>query len=195
MTSLDEYNRYECEKLDANLVDAYWKLSLDEEDKTKLTLSGSWDDTSVDLTPAIKAGETNTHLHLSPEEAPTALQFDRERGEPDCITGDELSRIISMTKLNDVDQSKTPKDGDVYIYNGETGKFETFNLTEALNSIYDSINTINNTIKRPDGVPTDTRVAWGNINLYSDYTNSDNRNAGLYTHSINENRINDEYFA
>ncbi len=194
MTSLDEYNRYECEKLDANLVDAYWELSLDEEDPTKLTLGGSWDDTTVDLTPAIKAGETDTTLELSPSENPVSLQYTSEK-HIDCITGDELSRIISMTKLKDVDQSTAPKDGDVYIYNGETGKFETFNLTDALNTIYNRLGDIENTIKRPDGVPADTRIAYGNINIISDYTNSDNRSNGIFTHNINDNKVNDEFFA
>lgn len=208
MTSIDEFYRNECNKIDAaRCVDAYLKLKLDEENPVNLILESSWGETTVDLTDAIKAGETLTHLFLNPEcDEPVALQYNPERGEPDCIHGDDLSRIISMQKLKDVDQTKAPVDGDVYIY--DNGKFVTFNLTEALTDIRNTygdiiqqlmtrISNIENKITRPTGVPDNTRLVWGNINLISDYTNTDNRDWGLYTHSTNaaSDIPNDEYFS
>ena len=92
MTSKDSYYQKECNKVDASCVNAYQKLKLDDQDPSKLILESSWDDTEVDLEPAVKNAETLTHLHLSPESTPEALQYDPERGEPDCIHGDDLSR-------------------------------------------------------------------------------------------------------
>ena len=114
MTSIDEFYRKECEKIDASDVNAYLELRLDDQDPTKLILDSSWGETSVNLTDAVKAAETVTHLSLVPDcDEPTSLQYDPERGDPDCITGDDLSRIISMTKLKDVDQNTPPTNGDV----------------------------------------------------------------------------------
>ncbi len=132
-------------------------------------------------------------MYLSPEEDPVALQYDPERGEPDCIHGDDLSRIISLSLLKDVDQVTAPTNGDVLIY--RDGKWYTFNLTAALTAITNRLDTIEQIIERPEGVPNNTRLTWGNINLYSDYTNTNNRNWGFYTHSTSTNIPNDEYFA
>lgn len=193
MTSKDSYYQKECNKIDASCVNAYLELSLDDQNPSLLTLKNSWEDTSVDLEPAVKDAETLTHMFLSPEEAPEAIQYNPERGEPDCIHGDDLSRIISLSLLKDVDQSTPPVDGDVLLY--RNGKWYTFNLTAALSEITKRLDTIEKTLEKPDGIPSNTRIAWGNINLYSDYTNTDVRNWGFYTHDTNTNISNDEYFA
>lgn len=193
MTSKDSYYQKECNKIDASCVNAYLELKLDDQDPSKLILENPWNDTSVDLEPAVKDAETVTHMYLSPEEDPVALQYDPERGEPDCIHGDDLSRIISLSLLKDVDQVTAPTNGDVLIY--RDGKWYTFNLTAALTAITNRLDTIEQIIERPEGIPNNTRLAWGNINLYSDYTNTNNRNWGFYTHSTSTNIPNDEYFA
>lgn len=193
MTSKDSYYQKECNKIDASCINAYLELKLDDQDPSKLILEHSWGDTSVDLEPAVKDAETVTHMYLSPEEDPVALQYDPERGEPDCIHGDDLSRIISLSLLKDVDQVTAPTNGDVLIY--RDGKWYTFNLTAALEAITNRLDTIEQIIEKPEGVPDNTRLTWGNINLYSDYTNTNNRNWGFYTHSTNTNIPNDEYFA
>lgn len=193
MTSKDSYYQKECNKIDASCINAYLELKLDDQDPSKLILENPWNDTSVDLEPAVKDAETVTHMYLSPEEDPVALQYDPERGEPDCIHGDDLSRIISLSLLKDVDQATAPTNGDVLIY--RDGKWYTFNLTAALTAITNRLDTIEQIIERPEGIPNNTRLAWGNINLYSDYTNTNNRNWGFYTHSTSSNIPNDEYFA
>lgn len=193
MTSKDSYYQKECNKIDASCINAYLELKLDDQDPSKLILENPWNDTSVDLEPAVKDAETVTHMYLSPEEDPVALQYDPERGEPDCIHGDDLSRIISLSLLKDVDQVTAPTNGDVLIY--RDGKWYTFNLTAALTAITNRLDTIEQIIERPEGVPNNTRLTWGNINLYSDYTNTNNRNWGFYTHSTSTNIPNDEYFA
>lgn len=193
MTSKDSYYQKECNKIDASCINAYLELKLDDQDPSKLILENPWNDTSVDLEPAVKDAETVTHMYLSPEEDPVALQYDPERGEPDCIHGDDLSRIISLSLLKDVDQATAPTNGDVLIY--RDGKWYTFNLTAALTAITNRLDTIEQIIERPEGIPNNTRLAWGNINLYSDYTNNNNRNWGFYTHSTSSNIPNDEYFA
>ena len=216
MTSKTDFYSKECEKIDAKDVNAYFDLHLDETDPSKLILDNSWEPTEVDLTPAIKAGETKTYLKLSPSEAPTYLEYDGEDGIPQCIYGDELARIIPMTKLKDVNQEIPIADGDTYVYNATTQMFEPYPLEDTLTdlesrihnleltigtlqTLVDSItNTVTNILPlltRPAGVPADTRIAWGNINLYSDYTNNDLKTSGLYTHSIEEDVVNDEYFA
>lgn len=59
--------------------------------------------------------------------------------------------------------------------------------TNALQNYMDVTNKrldiIEATIARPAGIPTDTRIAYANINYYSDHTNTDNRNHGIFTHS------------
>lgn len=217
MTNIDEYYRKECDKIDAQCVNAYAELKTDEQKPTELTIETSWGENTVDLSNAVKAAETNTHMHLSPEGGPVALQFDPERGEADCIHGDELSRIISLTKLKDVDQSVAPVDGAVYMYDGEENIFKPFNLNQELANIRNEynaalsglrqefLNALGDTninvanllaaLAKPEGIPDNARVVWGNINLISDYTNTNNRDWGLYTHDKNNNIPNDEYFA
>lgn len=136
MTSVTQFERMPCPKFDALDIDAYFMLYLDEINPPILKLESSWGCTSVDLTPAVKSAETITHLFLSPPGAPTSLQFNREDygrdgvedGGVDCIHGDDLSRIISMQLLKDVDQSKPVGDGDVYMYNYITNMFEPWDL-------------------------------------------------------------------
>lgn len=193
MTSKDSYYQKECDKIDASCVNAYLEFSLDDQDPSILTLKNSWGDTSIDLEPAVKDGETVTHMFLSPEESPEAIQYDPERGEPDCIHGDDLSRIISLSLLKDVDQTTAPVDGDVLLYHN--GKWYTFNLTAALSEITKRLDAIEKTLEKPAGTPDNTRIVWGNINLYSDYTNTNVRNWGFFTHDTNTNISNDEYFA
>lgn len=193
MTSKDSYYQKECNKIDASCINAYLKFKLDDQDPSRLILENSWEDTDIDLEPAVKDAETLTHLFLSPEEDPEALQYNPERGEPDCIHGDDLSRIISLSLLKDVDQNTAPVNGDVLIY--RNGKWYTFNLTAALSAITNRLDAIENTLEKPEGTPANTRLVWGNINLYSDYTNSNIRNWGFYTHSMSTNIPNDEFFA
>lgn len=201
MTSIDEFFRKECEKIDASDVNAYLELRLDDQDPKKLILDSSWGETSVDLTDAVKAAETVTHLSLVPDcDEPVSLQYDPERGDPDCITGDGLSRIISMTKLKDVDQNTPPENGDVYIYNN--GKWYTFNLQSFVDNVNNAIGNINasitqilNRIAPPEGTPSNARIVYGNINIYSDYTNNNVRDWGVFAHSTSNDIANDEYFA
>lgn len=126
MTNIDEFNIKECKKTDSNCINAYTDFHLDEENPTGLCLETSWGGDCLDLKGIVKAGETLTTLHLSPENNPNCLEYEREDGQSDCITGDELSRIISMTKLKDVDQGTAPNDGDVYMY--DNGVFKPYNL-------------------------------------------------------------------
>lgn len=111
-----------------------------------------------------------------------------------------------MHLLKDVDQDTAPQDGDVYIYNN--GKFYTFNLTDALtaletrlgnriDSLLSQITNINNILAKPQGIPNNTKLVWGNINLISDYTNNNVLDWGLYTHSTDPSFDipNDEMFS
>lgn len=216
MTSKTEFYQKDCDKIDAQKVNAYFELHLNPEDPSTLELDNSWGLTSVDLTPAIKAGETQTYLKLAPTDAPTYLEYDGENGVPQCIYGEDLARIIPMTKLKDVDQGQPIADGNTYVYDETAGLFVPYavktiidNLTTRVgdlevtvsalqtlvNNLSGSITNILPLLTRPAGVPADTSIAWGNINLYSDYTNNDLKTSGLYTHSIEEDVVNDEYFA
>lgn len=222
--------------IDPANIDAYFKFSLDlNQAPTTLYLDSSWSCTGIDLKPLIQNGETITHLFLSPPDAPTSLQFNREdfgrdgapNGGVDCIHGNNLSRIISMQLLKDVDQQTLVKDGDVYIFNGNTNLFEPYPLKETINQINIKLqnhetrisslesnlaalidhvdqleiffrrwlNSIEERIAPPAGCPSNARIAHGNINLYSDYTNSGSRDWGLFTHDLSTTIPNDEQFA
>lgn len=215
MTNIDEFNHRECDKLDANKINAYVDLSIDKDNDTAIRVDSSWGSNLIDLKPIVKKSETVTTMHLSSEENPTCLVFEREDGQSDCIHGDDLSRIISMAKLKDVDQSKTPANGDVYMY--QNGKFVTFNLGDFVNMVNGTLENINQVLSvlrnqiqpivnrwnLPEGVPDDAKILLGNINLYSDtnavvnasgVATSLNKSHGIYGHSLNEDKAQDELF-
>lgn len=141
MTDFHEFNYKDCELIDAQQVNAYFDLSLDEADPTKLIFDNSWGTQVLDLTPAIKAGETVTHLMLDPDTNPEYLRYDNEAGDSDCIHGDDLSRIISMRYLKDVYQGTAPTAGDVYMYNTD-GSFHTYPLQSTVNTINSRLSSL-----------------------------------------------------
>lgn len=143
MTMLKEFNYKDCELIDAQLVNAYFDLSLDPADPTKLIFDNSWGTQILDLTPAIKAGETVTHLMLDPASDPVYLRYDNEAGDSECIHGDDLSRIISMTLLKDVDQTTKPVAGDVYVYNSD-GTFHTYPLSSTITNLTNRVSSLEN---------------------------------------------------
>lgn len=211
MTNIDEFYHKDCEKIDANCINAYVDYHLDEENPAGLCVNTSWGGDCLDLTSIVKAAETVTSLELTPAENPTCLTFNREDGQADCIHGDDLSRIISMTKLKDVDQTKAPVNGDVYIY--KNGKFYTFNLQQYMDDTANTINNMQAAIRQlqvllnywqvPEGLPANAKIMLGNINLYSDTNaviNSDgtvqslNKNNGIYGHDLDIDRAQDEIF-
>ncbi len=222
MTNIDEFNVNDCKKIDSNCVNAYVDFHLDPDNPTGLCLDTSWGGECLDLLNIVKAGETVTTLYLSPEDNPNCLVYEREDGQSDCITGDELSRIISMTKLKDVDQDTPPSNGDVYIY--RNGKFYTFDLQTFVNNTSAQIQNLQNTVQnlltrvntletqvRPivnrfeefTNVPSNAKIMLGNINLYSD-TNavvngsgtatSLDKSHGIYGHALNQDKAQDELF-
>lgn len=211
MTNIDEFYHKDCEKIDANCINAYVDYHLDEENPAGLCVNTSWGGDCLDLTSIVKAAETVTSLELTPAENPTCLTFNREDGQADCIHGDDLSRIISMTKLKDVDQTTPPVNGDVYIY--KNGKFYTFNLQQYMDDTANTINNMQAAIRQlqvllnywqvPEGLPANAKIMLGNINLYSDTNaaiNSDgtvqslDKNNGIYGHDLDIDRAQDEIF-
>lgn len=211
MTNIDEFYHKDCEKIDANCINAYVDYHLDEENPAGLCVNTSWGGDCLDLTSIVKAAETVTSLELTPTDNPTCLTFNREDGQADCIHGDDLSRIISMTKLKDVDQATPPVNGDVYIY--KNGKFYTFNLQQYMDDTANTINNMQAAIRQlqvllnywqvPEGLPANAKIMLGNINLYSDTNaaiNSNgtvqslNKNNGIYGHDLDIDRAQDEIF-
>ena len=218
MASIDEFYERGCDKIDASCVNAFIDLALDPADPSVLVLDSSWDKVELDLEPAVKNAETVTELHLAPEtsDTKTALAFHREDGEVDCIEGDDLSRIISMTLLKDVDQTTEIGDGDVYMYDDTTNTFKPYDLKTFVENTTQAIQTINNQIVAinaaltdldnrvtiieekltpPSDAPSNVKVTFGNINLYSDSGNTGAKTSGLYTHTLATNVNNDEFFA
>lgn len=211
MTNIDEFNRRECDKIDSNCVNAYVEFKLDPNNATGLCLDTSWGGDCLDLKSIVKAAETVTSLELSPADDPNCLVFNREDGQADCIHGDDLSRIISMTKLKDVDQTTAPTNGDVYIY--RDGKFYTFNLQQYMDDTASTINNMQAAIRQlqvllnywqvPEDLPENAKIMLGNINLYSDTNaviNSDgtvqslDKSNGIYGHDLDVDRTQDEIF-
>lgn len=203
-TKSTEFNYKDCEKIDGRMVNAYVEAHLDNENPVNLVVETTWGDSIVDLTDAVKAAETVTHMELGSN----AIEYFAEDGHVDCIYGDDLSRIISMQLLKDVDITVPPVDGDVYIYDGNTNKFKTFNLAQALdtisgnitnimgdiNNLKNRVTTIEQTLIKPDNVPADVKIAWGNINDYADYTGANLKTSGIYTHDPTIDKTNDEFF-
>lgn len=211
MTNIDEFYHKDCEKIDANCINAYVDYHLDEENPAGLCVNTSWGGDCLDLTSIVKAAETVTSLELTPAENPTCLTFNREDGQADCIHGDDLSRIISMTKLKDVDQTTTPVNGDVYIYNN--GKFYTFNLQQYMDDTANTINNMQAAIRQlqvllnywqvPEGLPENAKIVLGTLNLYGDTTavidssgtaTALDKSHGLYSHDLDIDRHDDLVF-
>lgn len=217
MTSVTDFNRIDdCDKISADCINA--EIRWEQTDDTTVCLYTSWGDYCIDFTEIVKNAETCTTLYLSPEENPNCLVYEPECGDNICITGDELSRIISLTKLKDVDQTTAPTNGDVYIYDSTTNRFKTFNLTSALGNIGTDITNINaainnlrnrvvtleNKLTPPADAPANVSVVFGNINEYSDPNVVINEGSGtvttldkthgLYTHTLASNAYGDEIF-
>jgi len=221
MSTIADFNRIDdCNKIDPLCIDAYTDFELDPDNPAGLCLHTPWGGDCLDLTSIVKAAETCTTLYLSPDDNPNCLVYEPEEkcGDNICIHGDDLSRIISMTKLKDVDQSTSPSDGSVYMYNGQTGMFEPFDLKTFVTNTNNAIQNINQTLNNhegrlqtieamltpPAGAPDDVRVVFGNINDYSDpnvvinegsgtVTTLD-KNHGLYSHALASNAYGDEIF-
>lgn len=205
VTKSTEFNYKDCEKIDGRKVNAYIDAHLDPENVVDLVIETTWGDSIVDLTDAVKAAETITHMEL----ASNAIEYFGEDGHVDCIYGDDLSRIISMKYLKDVQQGDTLADGDVYMYDGNKNLFVKFNLQGYMNDIGDTITNLNGIINNlrsrvitletkltpPENAPSDIKVAFGNINVYGDYTNANLKTSGIYTHDPTQTIANDQYFA
>lgn len=191
-----------CDRIPGAYIDAYTDIKLDPENPTGIILDTTWGEAKLDLKTIVKAGETITHLELAPDTNPTVIRYKNEAGDYECISGDELSRIISLQLLKDVDQTTPPANGDCYVYNATTGLFETFPLSTTLGDLNTLINRLQAQITAlsarvsileekltpPVDAPEGVKVAFGNINVISDkdYTGSNtlNKNHGLYTHTL-----------
>lgn len=221
MSTIDNFNKIDdCNKIDPLCINAYTDFELDPDNPAGLCLHTPWGGDCLDLTSIVKAAETCTTLYLSPDENPNCLVYEPEEkcGDNICIHGDDLSRIISMTKLKDVDQSTSPSDGSVYMYNSQTGMFEPFdlktfvtntnnaiqNINQTLNNHEGRLRTIESMLTPPTGAPDNVRVVFGNINDYSDpnvvisegsgtVTTLD-KTHGLYSHALSSNAYGDEIF-
>lgn len=217
MSKIEDFNRIEdCNKIDARCVNAAIEADLDPDLPNIFRLRTSWGNTDIDLTPAVKAAETLTTLYLSPTLNPNCLVYEPERGDNICIHGDDLSRIISMRYLKDVAQV-APTDGVVYMYNENTHLFEPFDLKTTINNINVALQNIQATLNNhesrlqaieaklvpPEGSPSDARVLFGNINIYSDYNavvdgngaaTSLDKNHGVYGHALANDISYDELF-
>lgn len=216
MSTVTDFNRIEdCDKIDPLCVDAYADFDFDPTNDTSICLHTPWGGNCLDLTDVVKNAETCTTLYLSPEEDPNCLVYEPECGDNICIHGDDLSRIISMTKLKDVSQSKPIGNGEVYIFNSSTGEFEPYDITTAINNLNTITQNLNAAIENwqnrmlaveaklvpPDNTPADARVLFGNINILSDYNavvdSSGNattldRTHGVYGHDANQDLAYDE---
>ena len=187
------------------------EIRLEQSGDSTICMYTSWGDACVDLEEIVKGAETCTTLYLSPDENPNCLVYEPECGDNICITGDDLSRIISMSKLKDVDQTTAPSNGDVLVYNSTTHKFELYNLGDFLTNYDTTMTNLNNRINQilnkltpPADAPNNVSVVFGNINSYADpnvvinegsgTVTTLNKNHGLYTHTLSTDAFGDQIF-
>lgn len=222
MSSIEDFNKLECELIPAAMVNAYVLPKLNPLDQAELIIESSWGEEGVDLTPAVKKAETVTHMKLSPENAPLYLEYDNEANEHECIYGDDLAQIIPVMKLKDVDDTNEPVAGDALVFDGNIGKFVTYPLIPTIedldervtanrtdiNALQISVASLQDAVQQliarvlelerrltpPSGVPTN-QVVFGNINSYGDPSNNNDKTHGLYSHSPNTNTYGDQYFS
>ena len=219
MSTIADFNRIEdCDKIDPLCIDAYVDFDYDPDSDTGICLHTPWGGNCLDLTDIVKAAETCTTLYLSPEENPNCLVYEPECGDNICIHGDDLSRIISMRYLKDVNQDIPPTNGTVYVYNGATNLFEPYDIQTPISNIDTTLQNIQATLNNhesrlqnieakltpPADAPDNVKVVFGNINEYSDpnvvisegsgtVTTLD-KTHGLYTHTLASNAYGDEIF-
>lgn len=218
MSTIADFNRIDdCNQIDALCVNAYADFDFDPESDTGICLHTSWGGNCLDLTDIVKNAETCTTLYLSPEDNPNCLVYEPECGDNICIHGDDLSRIISMHLLKDVDQTTPPTNGTVYIYDGTTDLFKPFdlsgtiynlnttiqNMNSAITNLQNRVTTLEQKLIPPADAPEDVSVMFGNINIYSDsnaVVNSSgtatslDKTHGLYSHLLADNVYGDELF-
>lgn len=210
MTSISDFNQIDkCDMISPDCIDA--EIRLEQSGDSTICMYTSWGDACVDLEEIVKGAETCTTLYLSPDENPNCLVYEPECGDNICITGDDLSRIISMSKLKDVDQTTAPSNGDVLVYNSTTHKFELYNLGDFLTNYDTTMNNLNNRITQilnkltpPADAPNNVSVVFGNINSYADpnvvinegsgTVTTLNKNHGLYTHTLSTDAFGDQIF-
>lgn len=218
MSTITDFKRIEdCDKIDPLCIDAYTDFDFDPDSDTGICLHTPWGGNCLDLTEIVKNTESCTTLYLSPDEDPNCLVYEPEEkcGDNICIHGDDLSRIISMQYLKDVDQETAPTDGIVYMYDGTDNLFKPFDLKTTLTNLNTAIQNINSAITNlqnrvstlelkltpPADAPENVKVVFGNTNLYEDpnvvisegsgtVTTLD-KSHGLYTHLLSENRYGD----
>lgn len=222
MSTVADFNRIEdCDKIDSRCIEAFHEFTYDADNApTTLCDKSSWGGGCIDLEPLVKAAESCTSLYLSPEENPNCLVYEKEEkcGDNDCINGDDLSRIISLQRLKDVDQSTPILDGEVYRYNSTTQKFEPYDVTTvidnlsttvqslsaSLSNILNRLNNIDQKLTPPVDAPSDAKVVFGTVNAYYDpnvvvnegtgtVTTLD-KNHGLYTHELADDVYGDSIF-
>lgn len=218
MSTVADFNRIDdCNQIDALCVNAYTEFDFDPESDTGICLHTSWGGNCLDLTDIVKNAETCTTLYLSPEDNPNCLVYEPECGDNICIHGDDLSRIISMHLLKDVDQTTPPTNGTVYIYDGTTDLFKPFdlsgtiynlnttiqNMNSAITNLQNRVTTLEQKLTPPADAPNDVAVMFGNINIYSDsnaVVNSSgtatslDKTHGLYSHLLANDVYGDELF-
>lgn len=223
MTPIEDFNRRKCELIPGIKVNAYVDIRLDPENPTGVILDSTWGEVKIDLKSIVKAGETVTRLYLAPETGePEGLCYEKEDGTTDYIPGDELSRIISMRLLKDVDQTQPIGGGNVYMFNSATDLFEPYDLqtfinetnqhlTNIDNTLENHQQQINNAVSRIQALETkvqaiegiipfwDTdktmKLGRGTINIYGDVSNTMNKTDGIFTHDKNTDKVNDQYFS
>lgn len=217
-TPIENFHIKDCNLIDALKVNAYIDLTLDPDNPTGIILDTSWGTIKLDLKSIVKTGETITTLELLSD----GLCYHKEDGTTDYISGDDLSRIISMQLLKDVDQDKPIAGGNVYMFNSTTNKFEPFDLQAFVDATNHAIQVINQTLVQHgnrisdletrmtnvenrvsdiEGIipfwPTDKsmKLARGNTNVYGDITNTNSHAHGIFTHDPNTNITGDLYFS
>ena len=123
-----------------------------------------------------------------------------------------------MQYLKDVDQSTSPSDGIVYMYNSQTNLFEPYDLKTTITNINTAIQNIQQTLANhesrlqvieqkltpPADAPANVKVVFGTVNAYYDpnvvisegsgtVTTLD-KTHGLYTHTLSSNAYGDSIF-
>lgn len=200
-TPITNFNVKDCQKIDAEWVNADFSFEIDPENPSILILHNSWGDINIDLSPIVKLNETVTHLKLAPEDAPDSLDYQNETGMHECIDGETLAGIIPLKKLRDMSPDNDWRTGYAPVWDETAGKFiaryvntegsmdsrvtalednmtivratvqniqaQIGNIETAINSLKDRVTALEELTAKPENIPEDTALAWGNANIYT----------------------------
>lgn len=166
---------------------------------TSINLYSSSGNSTVDLKPMIKAGETDTQFCINKDQKQLEYKsehYHQKKREMDIV---ELICLWQLMKIEDHGNAeKDPATGDVYMYDKATGQWKKYPLQAKLDSIDNTINQLSQAVENLTQAVANLADRVSSIeNLIYDYPNDKTtkipRGNMIFRYSV-DNGANYKYF-